>query len=1096
MVNCSKCDHSISSKSRYKLTCDICCNIFHTQCMNVSKNDFRKMCDKEVCYWLCTRCINLFPYNQITDQDLFIKLAMNKDKLFDDLYSDRYIFNPFEMNSDICDTTSLITGDNDPDLNYFNTPSSMLESKYYDSSDFNVKLSKDYHNKPVQISMIHCNIRSANKNANNLSNHLRTIDHEFDIIALSETWLNECNTDIDGFPHYNHEYNLRNTKTDNGTTKRGGGVSILIKNTIPYRVIHKLSVSNAVYESIFIEIDQPGKNIVIGCLYRPPGSNISTFNDEFNSLLKQLDSFNKLTYLLGDFNVNLLKTSIHQPTSDFVDMMFSSSYIPLINRPTRVSEDTITLIDNIFTNYHTTEEHFTGIIPMDVSDHFSIFHILFQNDVTPTRSSNNTYQQLILNESTLQNFNQALQTVDWSYVLQSNDVDLAYSLFHDKFTDIFQKTIPIKIIKPKQLNHKPWLTDELKDKIKKKNKLYKHIKVHGDPVHMKEYKQIKNKLNNLLKQEEKRYYNNILNQNKNKLSKIWQTLNQVINRKKRTGSKITFNNNGTSITRDEDIATHFNNYFQNAPKLLYDKLTPISMDPCIHMKNETEKSLFFMPTNENEIIDILSKLKNSSCGYDGINMKLVKSAKHEILTPLTHIFNLSFSHGKVPDALKIAKIVPIWKKGDRQKFENYRPISILPAFSKIIEKLAYKRIISFLDNHDILYKHQYGFRQGRSSEMALFSLTEHFYDAIEKNEYLVGLFLDLSRAFDTISHKILLRKLPYYGIRGISLDWIDDYLSNRKQYVNYNNAKSDMSDVNIGIPQGSILGPLLFLLYINDLPNVSMKCSYILYADDTNLFINGSSLAEIASVMNEELNKITLWLKANKLSLNVSKTSCMIMSSPGKRLNSTECDISIDGQTIPITDETKFLGIVIDNKLSWKSHINYISNKVSKGIGILLRARQFLYGETLHMLYNYLIKPYFTYCISIWGSTFETYLHKLQLSQKKIVRIICRAEFLAHTDTLFKKRKIMTVKKLHTYFTALFVYKCLNSCFHGDFGHIFRRNISDRKSTDLRSFFCKKKITQKSLKFTGVQIWNQLPKHLKDVPFLNKFKKLLKSSLS
>jgi hypothetical protein len=327
---------------------------------------------------------------------------------------------------------------------------------------------------------------------------------------------------------------------------------------------------------------------------------------------------------------------------------------------------------------------------------------------------------------------------------------------------------------------------------------------------------------------------------------MWQTLNQVINRKKKIRENTTFKHNNREISSDADISNHFNQYFLNVAKNLNSNVPSNSMDPCLYMTNSTEKSLFFQPTSEEEILQIISNLKNSSSGYDDIIVKLIKSVKHDILTPLAHICNLSFKEGKIPDSMKIAKILPIHKRGDNKLFANYRPVSILPAFSKIIEKLAYKRIMAFWDKHDVLYKYQFGFRKKRSTDMALYTLVDTFYEAIENDEFMVGIFLDLSKAFDTISHEILLRKLMFYGIRGTTNNWVKDYLTNRKQFVNYNNCKSRMGNIDIGIPQGSILGPLLFLLYINDIHKISDKLSFILFADDTNIFATGKSFPHIS----------------------------------------------------------------------------------------------------------------------------------------------------------------------------------------------------------------------------------------------------------
>ena len=260
----------------------------------------------------------------------------------------------------------------------------------------------------------------------------------------------------------------------------------------------------------------------------------------------------------------------------------------------------------------------------------------------------------------------------------------------------------------------------------------------------------------------------------------------------------------------------------------------------------------------------------------------MKYVKESLIQPLLHICNMSLSNGVFPDVLKIARVVPIHKNGQTGDFNNYRPISVLPFFSKLLEKLVYNRMLKFIDDFNIIHDNQFGFRRNRSTYMALNVLLDKFHESVTSKEYMIGLFMDLSRAFDTISHDILLNKLYKYGIRGLSYDWIKSYLSNRKQYVNYKNSSSDTLNVNIGIPQGSILGPLLFILYINDLHNVSDKLTLLQFADDSSFFVSGRSLPELFNVLQNEIVKIREWLNNNKLSLNISKTNYMIMTNQKK----------------------------------------------------------------------------------------------------------------------------------------------------------------------------------------------------------------------
>ncbi len=449
-------------------------------------------------------------------------------------------------------------------------------------------------------------------------------------------------------------------------------------------------------------------------------------------------------------------------------------------------------------------------------------------------------------------------------------------------------------------------------------------------------------------------------------------------------------------------------------------------------------------------------------------------------------------NGRVPDSLKIAKVVPIHKKGKLSEFCNYRPVSVLPALSKIYERLVYNRILEFIDKHEIFSNDQFGFRKKYSTSHALNSLVNQFHDSVEKNEYMIGLFIDLSRAFDTISHKILINKLYKYGIRGIALEWIKDYLLNRKQYVVYHNAKSNMSSVEIGVPQGSILGPLLFLLYVNELPNISSTLSCIQFADDTSIFIRGRSLPEIASTLNHEMEKITDWLKDNMLTINVSKTNYMIMTAQGKRIDDQECNITVGGSILNRVSQTTFLGFVLDDKLTWKNHINHIYTKISKVIGILYKSKRLLCSKSLLTLYDGLIKPYFSYGITVWGNTFKTYTNKLDILHKKVVRIISFSDYKAHTGPLFRKFKIMTLAELCQYFTAIHIYKIS----HGLLPIVFMRDFTFSKSSrnpyNLRSQCHTKRICGTSMRNSAPKLWNILPNNIKNANSIYIFKRKMK----
>ncbi len=287
--------------------------------------------------------------------------------------------------------------------------------------------------------------------------------------------------------------------------------------------------------------------------------------------------------------------------------------------------------------------------------------------------------------------------------------------------------------------------------------------------------------------------------------------------------------------------------------------------------------MFISPCTGLEILILMSKFKNkTSEDNNGFSMKLIKSIMHNIVEPFTHICNISLMSGVFPNQLKTAKVIPLYKSGSVDEVSNYRPVSILPQLSKVLEKLFEIRLRNYIDKNDLIFKGQYGFRKCHSTNLALNQMVDMIINALDNKMYSVGVFIDLKKAFDTVDHKLLLEKLKYYGIRGVASKFLESYLSQRMQYVSFKNSKSKFEQVLCGVPQGSILGPLLFILYINDMHKVSKLLHFIIFADDTNIFFSDNDPVKLIQIINCELNKLTKWFKINKLSLNVTKSNYVI----------------------------------------------------------------------------------------------------------------------------------------------------------------------------------------------------------------------------
>lgn len=927
-----------------------------------------------------------------------------------------------------------------------------------------------------KLNILQINARSikSDERADALKTFLKMLKVDLDVIVIGETWFDEEGAQAFGLDGYRGEYSVR---SESG----GGGLMVFISERHDYSKF-SLIVNGPDSLSLVSMKIHLNKNcqqqVVLHGAYRPGRMNFSESMEILETILN--NGTNDNCILVGDMNIDTTKKDVF--STRYRNLLNSYGFIVGNEIPTR--EGSGTLIDHFISNLREIKIIHSTIV-CEFSDHSAVLSSL------NFEVSRDKYHVI---EKTIYNFDK-INTSLSSYCdslrpkIALMSADQAYNEFEGKMKRIMENCSRVKTYKLKNnSDFLPYLNNKIIAKIKEKERIMKKLKKLRRLPRSEEancsvsnqesrLRLVSDELIKLKRKSKKEYYISRFAGAKNVKEK-WKMLFRLMGGEKKKNVRPKLKMNGDVISVPHLVASEFNSYFCSVGKNVSQKI-PKKTSDSINAFNtiKTQRDSFFLtPTTPHEVLREIARLRvGKACGPDGVSPAVVRRCAEPLSHILSILFNKSIEDGIYPGKLKISRVIPILKKGDTESVGNYRPISIYSIFNKLFERLLYVRVFGYFDRMSFFFRRQYGFRPKCSTSTAVLEIISHIYEEIDDKKIVGGVFLDIEKCFDTIDHGILLEKLYNYGFRGHSYTFFESFFEGRLQYVEIDGQRSSTRPVTMSVFQGSSLGPLFYLIFCNDMGQLALEGRLHLFADDTCYFVTGSRVEEVVDRLQRDLAILFEYFRLNRLSVNATKTEIVFFRTPNRRIPNN-ITINVNDTCLTVTDRVKYLGVILDDNLNWKFHLEQLCGKVSRSVGILRRLSYSVPPSMLRNVYYAIVHSHLSYCCLAWGSTLKSYLVDLQVLQNRALKCLTHLPRLTSTFDVFRVAKIPSVKQEYYLQLGLLMNDLNNDRVHSNLAVDFTQ--STRHQT-VRPKFARTKTGERNVLREGPKLLNALPGSLR-----------------